>query len=85
MVPAQAGHPRHRWLRPPMVQLRLRRFCTCATVMSHAESVELFTRRGTKYTPELDSPSLGMPSEGYALGVHIAAPPVIGYANCFGQ
>lgn len=34
------------------------------TVMSHAESIELFRELGVKYTPELKSPSVDMPFEG---------------------
>ena len=36
-------------------------YSTCGTVMSHAESIELFKDLGVKMTPELKSPSVGMP------------------------
>lgn len=39
-------------------------YATCGTVLSHAESIELFTRLGTKFTPELKAPSVSMPFEG---------------------
>lgn len=37
---------------------------TCGTVMSHAESIELFEELGVKSTPELKSPEVDMPYEG---------------------
>jgi glycerophosphoryl diester phosphodiesterase len=37
---------------------------TCGTLLSHQESVALFTRLGTKFTPELKAPSVVMPYEG---------------------
>ena len=39
-------------------------YATCGTVMSHAESIELFKDLGVKMTPELKSPSVEMPYEG---------------------
>jgi glycerophosphoryl diester phosphodiesterase len=39
-------------------------YATCGTVMSHAESIELFKDLGAKMTPELKSPSVTMPYEG---------------------
>jgi glycerophosphoryl diester phosphodiesterase len=39
-------------------------YATCGTVLSHAESIELFTSLGTKFTPELKAPSVSMPFEG---------------------
>lgn len=35
-----------------------------ATLLSHAESIELFQKLGVKFTPELKSPSVQMPFEG---------------------
>jgi glycerophosphoryl diester phosphodiesterase len=35
------------------------------TLMTHAESIELFKRLGVKMTPELKSPSVTMPFEGF--------------------
>jgi glycerophosphoryl diester phosphodiesterase len=37
-----------------------------ATLMTHAESIELFKSLGTKFTPELKSPSVEMPHEGFS-------------------
>ncbi len=34
------------------------------TVLSHAESIDLFKRLGVKFTPELKTPSVAMPYEG---------------------
>jgi glycerophosphoryl diester phosphodiesterase len=34
------------------------------TLMTHAESIELFTSLGTKFTPELKAPEVAMPFEG---------------------
>ena len=39
-------------------------YSTCGTVISHAESIELFKELGAKMTPELKSPSVKMPYEG---------------------
>lgn len=39
-------------------------YATKGTLMTHAESIELFKRLGTKMTPELKSPSVEMPYEG---------------------
>jgi glycerophosphoryl diester phosphodiesterase len=39
-------------------------YATCGTVLSHAESIELFKDLGVKMTPELKSPSVVMPYEG---------------------
>lgn len=39
-------------------------YATCGTLLSHAESIALFKRLGTKFTPELKSPSVPMPFEG---------------------
>ena len=39
-------------------------YATCGTVLSHAESIELFTDLGVKMTPELKSASVEMPYEG---------------------
>lgn len=36
-------------------------YATCGTVMTHAESIELFKELGVKMTPELKSPSVTMP------------------------
>ena len=38
---------------------------TSGTLMTHAESIELFKRLGVKMTPELKSPSVTMPFEGF--------------------
>jgi glycerophosphoryl diester phosphodiesterase len=40
-------------------------YATCGTVMSHAESIELFKNLGVKMTPELKSPSVEMPFKGH--------------------
>ncbi|MCI0570342.1 MAG: glycerophosphodiester phosphodiesterase [Myxococcaceae bacterium] len=37
---------------------------TCGTVLSHKESIELFKRLGTKFTPELKAPDVPMPFQG---------------------
>ncbi|MEL6475318.1 MAG: glycerophosphodiester phosphodiesterase family protein [Pseudomonadota bacterium] len=37
-----------------------------ATMMTHAESIALFKSLGTKYTPELKSPSVDMPFNGFS-------------------
>lgn len=39
-------------------------YATCGTVVTHAESIELFKELGVKMTPELKSPSVPMPYEG---------------------
>jgi len=39
-------------------------YATCGTVLSHAESIELFKDLGVKMTPELKSPSVAMPYQG---------------------
>jgi glycerophosphoryl diester phosphodiesterase len=39
-------------------------YATCGTLLSHAESIELFKYLGVKMTPELKSPSVDMPYEG---------------------
>ncbi len=39
-------------------------YSTCGTVISHGESIELFSDLGAKFTPELKSPSVEMPFEG---------------------
>jgi len=37
-----------------------------ATIMTHAESIELFKSLGAKFTPELKSPSVDMPFNGFS-------------------
>jgi len=39
---------------------------TSGTLMSHAESIELFQRLGAKMTPELKAPSVEMPFNGFS-------------------
>ncbi len=39
-------------------------YATCGTVLSHAESIDLFTRLNVQMTPELKPPSVAMPFEG---------------------
>ncbi len=39
-------------------------YSTCGTVLSHAESIELFKGLRVKMTPELKSPSVAMPYQG---------------------
>jgi glycerophosphoryl diester phosphodiesterase len=39
-------------------------YSTCGTLLSHAESIELFKDLGVKMTPELKAPSVEMPYEG---------------------
>jgi glycerophosphoryl diester phosphodiesterase len=39
-------------------------YSTCGTLMTHAESIELFKELGVGMTPELKSPSVSMPYEG---------------------
>lgn len=40
-------------------------FTNDATLMTHAESIELFKSLGAKFTPELKSPSVEMPFDGF--------------------
>jgi len=40
-------------------------YATKGTVMTHAESIALFKDLGAKFTPELKSPSVEMPFDGY--------------------
>ena len=37
-----------------------------ATLMTHAESIELFKSLGAKFTPELNNPSVEMPFNGFS-------------------
>jgi glycerophosphoryl diester phosphodiesterase len=39
-------------------------YATCGTLLTHAESIELFDGLGAKFTPELKEPSVPMPFEG---------------------
>ncbi len=39
-------------------------YASCGTLLSHRESIELFTELGAKFTPELKAPSVAMPFEG---------------------
>ena len=39
-------------------------YATRGTLMTHAQSIELFRKLGVKFTPELKSPSVSMPFEG---------------------
>jgi len=39
-------------------------YAQCGTVLTHAESIELFKSLGSKMTPELKAPSVPMPYEG---------------------
>jgi glycerophosphoryl diester phosphodiesterase len=39
-------------------------YSTCGTLLSHAESIDLFNELGVKMTPELKTPSVPMPHEG---------------------
>lgn len=39
-------------------------YATSGTLMTHAESIELFKELGARFTPELKSPSVGMPFDG---------------------
>jgi len=39
---------------------------TSGTLMTHKESIELFKKLGTKMTPELKSPSVAMPFDGFS-------------------
>ena len=40
-------------------------YSTPGTLMTHAESIELFKKLGVKMTPELKSPNVAMPYDGY--------------------
>jgi len=40
-------------------------YATEGTLLSHAESIELFKELGAKFTPELKSPAVEMPFDGY--------------------
>ena len=40
-------------------------YATKGTLMTHAESIELFKSLGAKFTPELKSPSVEMPFDGF--------------------
>lgn len=39
-------------------------YSTCGTLLTHAESIELLSDLGTKFTPELKAPSVAMPFQG---------------------
>jgi glycerophosphoryl diester phosphodiesterase len=39
-------------------------YATCGTLLSHKESISLFSRLGTKFAPELKAASVGMPYAG---------------------
>jgi glycerophosphoryl diester phosphodiesterase len=39
-------------------------YATCGTLLTHAESIELISDLGAKFTPELKAPSVAMPYEG---------------------
>ncbi|WP_044985649.1 glycerophosphodiester phosphodiesterase family protein [Sorangium cellulosum] len=39
-------------------------YATCGTLLTHAESIELFSSLGVKFTPELKAPEVEMPYEG---------------------
>ncbi|WP_299492456.1 glycerophosphodiester phosphodiesterase family protein [uncultured Shewanella sp.] len=41
-------------------------YSSCGTVMTHAESIALFKEAGVKMTPELKTPSITMPYDGYS-------------------
>lgn len=41
-------------------------YSTNATMMTHAESIELFRELGAKFTPELKAPSVEMPYNGFS-------------------
>lgn len=41
-------------------------YATTGTLMTHAESIQLFKDLGAKFTPELKSPSVEMPFDGYS-------------------
>ena len=40
-------------------------YATGGTLLTHAESIQLFKRLGAKYTPELKAPSVAMPFNGF--------------------
>ncbi|WP_298772719.1 glycerophosphodiester phosphodiesterase family protein [uncultured Shewanella sp.] len=40
-------------------------YASCATVMTHKESIEMFKKAGVKMVPELKAPSVSMPFDGY--------------------
>ena len=42
-------------------------YATTGTVMTHAESIALFKDLGTKFTPELKSPAVQMPFDGFTM------------------
>jgi glycerophosphoryl diester phosphodiesterase len=39
-------------------------YATCGTLLTHAESIQLFSSLGAKFTPELKAPSVTMPFDG---------------------
>lgn len=39
-------------------------YASCGTLLTHAESIKLFSDLGTKFTPELKSPEVPMPFQG---------------------
>lgn len=39
-------------------------YSSCGTLLTHAESIRLFRKLGTKFTPELKAPSVTMPYQG---------------------
>lgn len=39
-------------------------YSSCGTLVTHAESIDLISRLGSKFTPELKTPSVAMPFEG---------------------
>ena len=39
-------------------------YASCGTLLTHAESIKLFTDLGTKFTPELKAPEVPMPFQG---------------------
>jgi glycerophosphoryl diester phosphodiesterase len=41
-------------------------YATCGTLLTHAESIELFKDLGAKMTPELKAPSVAMPFNGFS-------------------
>ncbi len=41
-------------------------YSTCGTLLTHAESIELIEDLGSKFTPELKSPSVTMPFDGFS-------------------
>ncbi|WP_299492801.1 glycerophosphodiester phosphodiesterase family protein [uncultured Shewanella sp.] len=40
-------------------------YASCATVMTHKESIDMFKKAGVKMVPELKEPSVTMPFDGY--------------------